>query len=82
MAITRSNVDLGSKNIPPIASTRREQSVGFFREAPRRLVSKRQGGRIDPPPLPGRVMENGLPGRGLSTVVRCTDLWSGSVLGE
>ena len=37
----------------------------FFREALRRLVSKRQGGRIDPP-LPGRVMENGLPGRGLS----------------
>ena len=28
-AITRLNVDLGSKNIPPIASTRREQSIVF-----------------------------------------------------
>ena len=60
-----SNVDLGSQNIPPIAITRREQSIGLLREALRRLVLKRQGGRIDPP-LPGRVMENALPGRGLT----------------
>ena len=49
-AITTSNDDLGSKNIPPIAITRWEQSIGLFREALRRLVSKRQGGHIDPPP--------------------------------
>ena len=44
---------------------RREQSIGLFRKALRRLLSERQGGGIDPPPLPERVMENALPGRGL-----------------
>ena len=35
----------------PIASTRREQSAGLFREALRRFVWKRQGGggRTNPP---------------------------------
>ena len=37
----------------------------FFREALRRLVSKRQGGSHPPAPLPGRIMENALQGRGL-----------------
>ena len=50
--------------MPPIASTRREQSFGLFLRALRRLVSKRQGVASSPPPLPGRVMENALPGRG------------------
>ena len=37
--------------MPPIASTRREQSAGLFREALRRFVWKRQGGgRTNPPP--------------------------------
>ena len=49
-AITRSNIYLGSKNIPPIASTHREQSVCPCCEMLRRLVSKRQGGRIAPSP--------------------------------
>ena len=53
------------KYIPPIAITRREKSIGIVCEALRRLVSKRQGGRIHPTPLPGRVMENAMLGRGL-----------------
>ena len=48
-----SNIDLGPKIIPPIASIRREQSVGLFREALRRFVWKRQGGGSHPP-TPGR----------------------------
>ena len=38
--------------IPPIASTRREQSAGLFREALRRFVWKRQGGGVAPTPPP------------------------------
>ena len=48
--ITGSNIDLGPKIIPPIASTWRAQSVGYFREALRRFVWKRQGGSQQPPP--------------------------------
>ena len=44
-----SNINLGPKIIPPIASTRRAQSAGLFREALRRFVWKRQGGRTPPP---------------------------------
>ena len=44
--ITTSNVDLESQNLPPIASTRREQSIGLFCEA-----LKRQG-VASTPPLP------------------------------
>ena len=42
-------VNLGPKKLPPIASTRREQSIDLFREALRRLVSKRQGVAFPPP---------------------------------
>ena len=62
-------------------STRREQSIGLFREVLRRLVSKRQGG-ASTHPLPVRVMENTLPGRGLMPVefifqiFHFIDLWS------
>ena len=65
-AITGSNIDLGPKIIPPIASTRREQSAGLFREALRRFVWKRQGGgRTNPPPLHRRRWQNMVYGRGL-----------------
>ena len=47
-AITGSNINLGPKIIPPIASTRRAQSAGLFCEALRRFVWKRQGG-VAPP---------------------------------
>ena len=57
-AITGLNIDL-SKIIPPIASTRREQSAGLFREALRRFVWKRQGG-VAPPPTPAKVAKHGL----------------------
>ena len=63
--ITGSNIDLGPKIIPPIASTRREQSAGLFREALRRFVWKRQGGGVAP--LPPYTGEGGktVYGRGL-----------------
>ena len=61
--ITGSNIDLGPKVIPPITSTRREQSAGLFREALRRFVWKRQGGRT---PLHRRRCQNTFYGRGLS----------------
>ena len=61
--ITGSNIDLGPKIIPPIASTRREQSAGLFREALRRLVWKRQGGSHPPPPTPAKVAKHGLRAR-------------------
>ena len=58
-AITGSNIDLGPQIIPPIASTRREQSAGLFREALRRFVWKRQGGVAPtPPPLHRRRWRN------------------------
>ena len=47
-ANTGSNIDQGPKIIPPIASTRRAQSSGLFREALRRFVWKRQGGSHSP----------------------------------
>ena len=66
-AITGSNIDLGPKIIPPIASTRREQSAGIFREALRRFVWKRQGGRVaptpPPPPTPAKVAKHRLRAR-------------------
>ena len=68
-AITGSNIDLGPKIIPPIASTRREQSAGLFREALRRFVWKRQGGRTNPPPLHRRRWQNTVYGRGLNEIV-------------
>ena len=37
----------------------------FFSRSATTLSFETPGGRIDPPPLAGRVMENGLPGRGL-----------------
>ena len=61
--ITRLNVDLRSINIPPTASTRWGQTTGLCCEALRRLVSKRRGSHR--PLLPGCVMKNTLPGRGL-----------------
>ena len=48
-AITGSNIDIRPKTMPPIASTRRAQSAGLFREALRRFVWKRQGGSHQPP---------------------------------
>ena len=67
-AITGSNNDLGPKIIPPIASTRRKQSAGLFREALRRFIWKRQGGgRTNPPPLHRRRWQNTVYGRGLSS---------------
>ena len=63
-AITGSNIDLEPKIIPPIASTRRAQSAGLFREALRRFVWKRQGG-VAPPPLHRRRWQNTVYGRGL-----------------
>ena len=62
------------KNIPPIASTRREQSVVFFSRSATTLSFETPGGRIHPPPLPGRVMENALPGRGLKETVHLRKL--------
>ena len=64
-AITGSNIDLGPKIIPPIASTRREQSAGLFREALRRFVWKRQGGggRTNPPSTPAKVANHRLRAR-------------------
>ena len=63
-AITGSNIDLGPKIIPPIASTRREQSAGIFREALRRFVWKRQGGVAPtPPPTPAKVAKHRLRAR-------------------
>ena len=53
LVITGSNIDLGPKIIPPIASTPREQSVGIFREALRRFVWKRHWGRTPPPRYTG-----------------------------
>ena len=64
--ITGSNIDLGPKIIPPIASTRRTQSTGLFREALRRFVSKRQGGVAPTPPLHRRRWRNAVYGRGLT----------------
>ena len=59
--ITGWNIDLGSKIIPPIASTRREQS------ALRRFVWKRQRGGSHPPPLlHRRRWQNTVYGRGLT----------------
>ena len=50
--------------MPPIASTRREQSAGLFREALRRFVWKRQGGGSHPPPpTPAKVAKHGLRAR-------------------
>ena len=64
-AITGSNIDLGPKIIPPIASTRRAQSAGLFREALRRFVWKRQGGgRTNPPPYTGEGGETPFTGEG------------------
>ena len=53
--------------MPPIASTRREQSAGPFREALRRFVWKRQGGvaPTNQPPLHRRRWQNTVYGRGL-----------------
>ena len=34
-----------------------------------------RGGRNTPPPLPVRVMENALPGRGLRTMAICTTIY-------
>ena len=65
-AITGSNIDLGPKIIPPIVSTRREQSAGLFREALRRFVWKRQGGggsHQPPPPTPAKVAKHRLRAR-------------------
>ena len=64
--ITGSNIDLGPNTKPPIASIRREQSAGLFREALRRFVWKRQGGGVTPPcptedgetPYPGGIFPN------------------------
>ena len=64
-AITGSNIDLVPKIIPPIASTRRAQSAGLFREALRRFVWKRQGGVAPTPPLHWRRWQNAVYGRGL-----------------
>ena len=50
-AITGSNI-VPPKIIPPIASTRRAQSAGLFREALRRFVWKRRGGSHQPTPPP------------------------------
>ena len=68
--ITGSNMDLGPKIIPPIVSTRREQSAGLFREALPRFVWKRQGGGSHPP-TPAKVAKHGLWARvkGLSGLV-------------
>ena len=66
--ITRSNVDIG-KHTKRIASTRREQSTGRFSRSATTLSFETPGGSHRPrSPLPGRVMENALPGRGLSVV--------------
>ena len=46
-SIPGSNAGIGPKIIPPIASAQREQAAGLFREALRRFISKRQGGRTN-----------------------------------
>ena len=62
--ITGSNIDLRPKIIPPIASTRRAQFAGLFREALRRFVWKRQGGSHQPPPpTPAKVAKHRLRAR-------------------
>ena len=66
--ITGSNIDLGPKIIPPIASTRRVQSLGRFREALQRFVWKRHGGS-HPPPLHRRRWQNTVYGRGLESTI-------------
>ena len=67
-AITGSNIDLGPKIIPPIASTRRAQSAGLLCEALRRFVWKRQGGGVapTPPPTPAKVAKHRLRARPFS----------------
>ena len=62
--ITGSNIDLGPKITPPIASTRWAQSAGLFREALRRFVWKRQGGRTPPPPYNGEGGKTPFTGEG------------------
>ena len=62
-AITGSNIDLGPKIIPPIASTPRVQYAGHFCEALRRFVWKRQGGRGRTPPTPAKVAKHCLRAR-------------------
>ena len=57
------NIDLEPKIIPTIASTRREQSAGLFREALRRFVWKRQGGGGSHQPTPAKVAKHGLRAR-------------------
>ena len=62
--MTGSNIDLGPEIIPPIASTRREQSAGLFRDALRRFVWKRQGGGHTNPPYTGEGGETRFTGEG------------------
>ena len=51
--------------LPPIVGIRREQSIVFFPRSATMLSFETPGGSHRPPPPPGRVMENALPGRGL-----------------
>ena len=65
-------MDLGPKII---ASTRRAQSTGLFREALRRFVWKRQGGGVAPT-TPAKLAKHRLR-RGLTHEQRCVRLAKG-----
>ena len=62
---THSNFDLGAKNAPPISSTCRQQSAGFFPLSSTTLsFETHQESYHSPPPLHVRVMKSGVHGRG------------------
>ena len=75
LAITGSNIYLGPKIISPIASTRREQAAGPFREALRRFVWKRQGGSHQPPSSLGEGGETPYPARVKQGYVKHLDVY-------
>ena len=65
--VNDSNINLRLKNVPPVASTRREQSAVFFPLSCTTINFETHGGSLHPPPLHVRVMKIGVNGRGRMT---------------